>query len=171
MEPNGHPGRSYDVSLDFTEYVAARRAALVRSAVLLGCSLEDAEDLVQVTLTKCLTSWRRVSRAERPDAYVYRVLLNAFRDGRARRWHGEMPTTELPETPIADVDLATGLAVRRALAALSKEHREVLVLRFYADLSERETADVLGVPTGTVKSRTARALSALSADHNIVRSG
>jgi len=159
------------VSLDFAEYVAARRSALVRSAVLLGCSLEDAEDLVQVTLTKCLTSWRRVSRAERPDAYVYRVLLNAFRDGRARRWHGEIPTTELPDRPMPDVDVATGLAVRCALAALAHDHREILVLRFYADLSERETADVLGVPAGTVKSRTARALSLLSANQNIVRSG
>ena len=69
------------------------------------------------------------------------------------------------------MDIASGLAVRRALATLTKEHREVLVLRFYADLSERETADVLGVPAGTVKSRTARALLALSANQKIVRSG
>lgn len=158
------------MSVDFAEYVAARRPALVRSAVLLGCTLDDAEDLVQVALTKTFMHWRRVSRAERPDAYVYRVLVNAFRDGRARRWNGETPTAELREPPVYDVDLATGVAVRRALAALSKEHREVLVLRFYADLSERETAEVLGLPHGTVKSRTARALAELSADQNIVRS-
>ncbi len=70
-------------------------------------------------------------------------------------------------------DPTTGLAVRAALAAMTKDHREVLVLRFYADLSEAETARVLGVPPGTVKSRTARALATLAAsDHvsDIVRS-
>jgi RNA polymerase sigma-70 factor (sigma-E family) len=157
------------VTMDFADYAAMRRPALVRSAVLLGCTVDDAEDLVQVTLTKCLLSWRRVSRAQRPDAYVYRVLLNAFRADRSRRWHGETPTAELPDAALPDVDVELGLAVRRALLALSKEHREVLVLRFYADLSERETAEALGIPSGTVKSRTARALEALSADQNVVR--
>ena len=156
--------------MDFSEYVAARRPTLVRSSVLLGCDLYEAEDLVQTTLTKVLRSWRRVSRADRPDAYVYRILVNAFHDARTRRWRGELPTAELPETPIHDVDVETGFAVRRALAAMSPEHREILVLRYYADLSERETADVLKLPAGTVKSRTARALKALSADQNIVRS-
>lgn len=156
--------------MDFAEYVAARRDALVRSAVLLGCRLDDAEDLVQTTLSRCLQHWRRVARAERPDAYVYKVMLNVLNDARARRWRGEIPTDDLPEPAQPEVDLTTGLAVRRALTTLSKEHREVLVLRFYADLSERETAKILGIPAGTVKSRTARALSALSADQNIVRS-
>lgn len=156
--------------MDFTEYVAARRAALVRSAVLLGCPQADAEDIVQSTLTKAYRSWRRVQRADQPDAYVYRILVNTLRDAAARRWHGELPTLDLPETAAPDNDLATGLAVRRALAAMAKEHREVLVLRYFADLSEAETAGVLGVPAGTVKSRTSRALKALSADQNIVRS-
>lgn len=156
--------------MDFTEYVAARRAALVRSAVLLGCPQADAEDIVQSTLTKAYRSWRRVQRADQPDAYVYRILVNTLRDAAARRWHGELPTLDLPETAAPDTDLATGLAVRRALAAMAKEHREVLVLRYFADLSEAETAGVLGVPAGTVKSRTSRALKALSADQNIVRS-
>ena len=110
-----------------------------------------------------------MTEADQPDAYVYRILVNALRDARARRWHGEVPTDVLPETAV-ESDLATGLAVRRALAAMSREHREVLVLRFYADLSERDTADALGLPAGTVKSRTARALRALAEDQNIVRS-
>jgi RNA polymerase sigma-70 factor (sigma-E family) len=157
------------VSMEFSEYVAARRPTLVRSAVLMGCDPHEAEDLVQVALTRCLRSWRRVSRADRPDAYVYRTLVNAFRDSRARRWSGELPSEALPERPTEEPDLETGLAVRRALAAMTREHREVLVLRYYADLSERDTAQVLGLPAGTVKSRTARALKALSADQNIVR--
>ncbi len=158
------------MTVDFAEYVAARRATLFRTAVLLGCPQQDADDLVQVTLTRCYRHWAKVSRANNPDAYVYRVLVNAYRDARARHWHSELPTEELPEVVIADDDLAAALAVRSAVEALSEEHRAVLVLRFYADLSERETARVLGLPAGTVKSRTARALAALSADQNIVRS-
>ena len=153
--------------MEFSEYVAARRTQLVRSAVLLGCPTSDAEDLVQSTLTKAYRSWSRVSRASQPDAYVYRILTNTLRDARNRRWTGEVPTEELPSTASEDADPTTGLAVRRALAAMTREHREVLVLRFYADLSEAETAAALGIPAGTAKSRTARALAALAADDNI----
>lgn len=56
--------------MEFAEYVAARRVALVRSAVLLGCPPVDAEDVVQTALLKCYRSWRRVQRADQPDAYV-----------------------------------------------------------------------------------------------------
>lgn len=153
--------------MDFSEYVAARRPTLVRTAVLLGCPQPDAEDVVQTALLRCFRSWRRVVNADQPEAYVYRVLVNVLQDARSRRWNGELPTETLPDRPAGDVDLATGLAVRRALAAMSPEHREVLVLRYYADLSERDTADVLGVAPGTVKSRTARALAALAADETV----
>jgi len=153
--------------VEFSEYVAARRTQLVRSAVLLGCPASDAEDLVQSTLTKAYRSWSRVSRASQPDAYVYRILTNTLRDARNRRWTSEVPTNTLPATVSEDADPTTGLAVRRALATMSREHREVLVLRFYADLSEAETAAALGIPAGTAKSRTARALAALAADDNI----
>ncbi len=158
------------MTVDFAEYAATRRKTLVRSAVLLGCTTDEAEDLVQVTLTKCFVHWRKVASAKRPDAYVYRVLVTALRDERARRWHGETPTATVPDETRLQTDATEGLAVRRALAALSKEHRDVLVLRFYSDLSERETARALGIPAGTVKSRTARALAALSVDRNIARS-
>lgn len=151
---------------EFDEYVAARRVRLVRTAVLLGCPPADAEDVVQTALLRCYRSWRRVSRADSPDAYVHRVLVNTYLDSRSRRWTGEVPTESLPE-PVADVDLSLGLAVRRALAAMSDEHRAVLVLRFFADLSERDTAEALGLPAGTVKSRTARALAALGASEHL----
>ncbi|MCW2773859.1 MAG: hypothetical protein JWN91_2185 [Nocardioides sp.] len=153
--------------MDFSEYVAARRPTLVRTAVLLGCPSPDAEDVVQTALLRCYRSWRRVTRADQPDAYVYRVLVNTLRDARSRRWNGELPTDELPEPAPEATDPTTGLAVRRALAAMTTEHREVLVLRYYADLSERETADALGIAVGTAKSRTARALAALAADGNV----
>jgi RNA polymerase sigma-70 factor (sigma-E family) len=152
--------------MDFEEYVAARWARLVRTAVLLGCPENDAEDLAQTTLAKALRSWRRVSEAAEPDAYVHRILVNALHDMRSRRWRGELPTADLPEEG-KEADHLTGVAVRRALAAMSREHREVLVLRFYADLSERDTAEALGLPAGTVKSRTSRALAALAGDDSL----
>ena len=89
------------------------------------------------------------------------VLVTTLADARARRWHGELPTENLPDQG-EDADPTGGIAVRRALAALSPERREVLVLRFYADLSERDTSAALGVAAGTVKSRTSRALAALA---------
>ena len=152
--------------MDFEAYVAGHWARLVRSAVLLGCPPADAEDLVQTTLLKLMRSWRRVAEASEPDAYVYRSLVNALHDARSRRWHGEVPTAELPDGGL-EADHLTGLAVRRALGAMSLEHREVLVLRFYADLSERDTATALGLPAGTVKSRTARALAVLARDDSL----
>jgi len=147
--------------VDFSEYVAVRRTALVRSVVLLGCALPEAEDVVQTTLLRCYRSWARVQQASNPEAYVYTALVNTFRDSRGRRWHGEVPTGNLPEQ-VTEPDLSGPLAVRRALAELSREHREVLVLRFYADLSEREVCEALALPPSTVKSRTARAKQALS---------
>ena len=147
--------------MEFSEYVAQRRARLVRTAVLLGCPAADAEDLAQSALLKCYRHWHRVRRADSPDAYVHRVLVNTFADMCARRWNGEVPTDVLPDHG-RSADWATGIAVRRALATLPERDREVLVLRYYADLSERDTAAALGVAPGTVKSRTSRALAALT---------
>lgn len=158
--------------MEFSEYVAIRRARLVRSAVLLGCPEADAEDVVQTALSRALRSWRKVQRADSPDAYMQRILLNTLRDTKRRRWSGEIPTETVPDAVGTDPSQrqTDGVAVRQALAALSPEHREVLVLRFYADLSERDTALALGLAPGTVKSRTSRALTVLAATLDISRS-
>ncbi|MDQ3627848.1 MAG: hypothetical protein M3419_03385 [Actinomycetota bacterium] len=71
---------------EFVEYVDARWPVLVRTAILLGCSPQDAEDLVQTALAGCFRNWHHVRRADDPDAYVYRVLVNALRTTRERRW-------------------------------------------------------------------------------------
>lgn len=147
--------------VEFSEFVAVRRTSLVRSAVLLGCPLPEAEDVVQTALLRCYRSWARVQQASNPEAYVYAVLVNTLRDFRGRRWHNEVPTGDLPDHG-TDPDLSGPLALRRALAELSHEHREVLVLRYYADLSEREVCAALVLPASTIKSRTARAKQALS---------
>ena len=149
---------------DFSDYAAASWGNLVRSAVVLGCTLDEARDLAQATLLRCDTSWARVQRAENRDAYVYRILLNCHRDSRRRRWWGERPTEELPEQstpdPTARVDVAD--AVHRAVADLSKVNREVVVLRHLAELSEHQTAEILRIAPGTVKSRLSRALAQLA---------
>lgn len=145
---------------DFSAYVAAHWSGLVRAARYLGCSPHEAEDVVQSALIRCYRSWSRVRRADRVDAYVHRVLVTTLAKSRRRRWHGEVPTERLPETTSrhGSVDDATA-DLHRALQGLSLDHRTVLVLRFVVDLTEEQTADVLGVPVGTVKSRVSRALA------------
>lgn len=151
----------------YRAFVAARYGPLVRAAVLLGCRPADAEDAAQDALARCFGAWSRVRAAEDPEAYAYRVLVNGIARTRRRRWRGEVPHAEPPETP-HDPDTETALlrraVVERALERLGREHRQVVVLRYFADLSEKRTAVVLGVPAGTVKSRTARALALLAAD-------
>ena len=154
---------------DFEEYVEARWARLVRSAVLLGCTPPEAEDLVQTTLIRCLTKWPRVSAAGDRDAYVHRALVNGLRSARRRRWTGERPTAELPDRPTRDdyalIDEAD--VVLQALDRLSTDQRTAVVLRYYTHLSEEQMAEVLGVAAGTVKSRISRAIRALKDDPNL----
>ena len=149
---------------EFTAYVAARWPRLVQAARLLGADPGEAEDLVQTTLVKCYRSWDRVHRADRVDAYVHRVLVNTWLRSRERRWHGEVPTADLPEDGVPRDDHETALDLQRLLGRLSPDHRAVLVLRYVADLTEQQAAEALGVPVGTVKSRAARALAALDTD-------
>jgi RNA polymerase sigma-70 factor (sigma-E family) len=153
--------------LSFEAYVAARWTRLVRAAVLLGSDVHSAEDLVQTALVRCYRAWGRVTRADDPDAYVHRALINSQVESRRRRWWGESPTLTLPE----DAGGADGSVrfdqrdqVRAALMRLPLGQRQVVVLRFYADLTELQTADALGIALGTVKSRTSRAFVALAAD-------
>ena len=155
---------------EFSEYVGARWASLVRSAALLGCAPQDAEDLVQSALARCYVSWAKVRDADNRDAYVYRVLVNSLRDRGRRFWRRERPTDELPERPddtTATDHVEAADAIERALGGLTAAHRSVVVLRFFAHLSERETARALGIAPGTVKSRLSRALSELSANKHL----
>lgn len=168
----------------YAAYVEAAWPALVRAAVFLGAAPHEAEDLAQATLVRCYTAWERVSTADNTDAYVYRMLLNNLRDNRRSRWfrgrtepagaqHGLDGVEALagPESAIsADASdaLATADAVHRALDTLTKAAREVVVLRYFVQLTEAQTAAALGVPAGTVKSRLSRALAALAANDHLI---
>jgi RNA polymerase sigma-70 factor (sigma-E family) len=147
---------------DFAAFVAASWPALVRTGRLLAVDSASAEDLVQSALLKTYSRWRSIHD---PGAYTRKVLARlAIRAGH-RRWRGEVPTAELPETPAPDeaagVDSAD--AIRRSLARLPADQRAVIVLRFYCDFTEADIAEALGCSPGTVKSRAHRALVALRA--------
>ncbi|MBZ5734480.1 SigE family RNA polymerase sigma factor [Nocardioides sp. TRM66260-LWL] len=155
---------------DFAAYVTARWPRLVRAAVLMGCRGAEAEDVVQSALERCLPRWSRICEADDRDAYVHRVLVTTLAGSRRRRWWGERPTEHLPETAVDDgADrLDDADAVSRALAGLGADQRQVVVLRYYAHLSEQQTAQALGVPPGTVKSRLSRALRVLAQDPGLI---
>jgi RNA polymerase sigma-70 factor (sigma-E family) len=145
----------------FRVFVRDRYAGLLRYAGVLTADRGHAEDLVQEALARAYGSWSRLSAAEAAESYTRTILVRLAVRGRRRRWRGEAPTDRPPERaqPAADPDLAE--SVRAALAALPAEQRTVLVLRYWEDRSEREIADLLDCPRGTVKSRAARALAAL----------
>jgi RNA polymerase sigma-70 factor (sigma-E family) len=112
------------------------------------------EDLVQAALVKTLAAWRRLHPSGDPEAYSRRVMAHdAWKSGR-RRWRGEVPTAELPETaaddPYRRVDDRD--AVDRLLGRLPAQQRVVLILRYWEDLSEAEIAHQLGCSVGAVKS-------------------
>jgi RNA polymerase sigma-70 factor (sigma-E family) len=148
---------------EFREFVAARSTALLRTAFLLAGDWATAEDLLQTALTKTYLAWRRLGHIEAIEPYARRVLVNTATSWWRRRWHGERPTEVLPEHATAD-GLDERLerdALWQHVRALPTRQRAVLVLRFYEDQSEADTARLLGVTVGTVKSQCSRALQAL----------
>src|SRR5687768_605125 len=148
---------------EFREFVTARSAALLRTAYLLAGDWATAEDLLQTALTKTYLAWKRLGQIEAVEPYARRVLVNTATSWWRRRWHGERPTEILPERPAPD-KLEEHLerdALWQHVKALPSRQRAVLVLRFYEDMSEAQTASMLGISVGTVKSQTSRALGAL----------
>lgn len=147
----------------FAAFAAGSARRLRHSARLLTGDDGRAEDLVQTALARAYLRWDRI-RADDPTAYVRRVLYTAHADWWRRRWRHEHPTGELPERAAPGdhaADVAERDRLRVALATLSPRERAVVVLRYYEDLGERETAAALGIAVGTVKSTNSRALGKL----------
>jgi RNA polymerase sigma-70 factor (sigma-E family) len=160
MSEQGPPG--------FADFVRLRYGALARSAYLLTGDRGLAEDLVQTALIKALKGWERLTVVEAAESYVRTTMLRIARRAARRQWRREIPTDwqQLrgePATGHQPDGIASVVDVRALLAALPWEQRAVLVLRFFEDRSERETAALLGCSAGTVKSRTSRALATLRA--------
>ncbi|WP_442280890.1 SigE family RNA polymerase sigma factor [Terrabacter sp. 2YAF2] len=153
----------------FDDFVATRSTRLLRTAYLLTHDRALAEDLVQTSLAKAWFAWARIEG--QPDAYVRRVMVNTYSSWWRRRWNGEEATAELPERgvgsghrPADDVRVDDRTDLWRALARLPRRQRAVVVLRFYEDLSEAETAEIMQCSVGTVKSQASRALAKLRID-------
>jgi RNA polymerase sigma-70 factor (ECF subfamily) len=148
----------------FRTFVEANGATLQHAARLLTGDHHRGEDLVQTALTKVYLKWGKI---DAPLPYARRALVNAHIDQSRRKWWGERPTETLPETPAPGAEAAASDLrdeLRRLLAGLSPRERSVVVMRYYCDLSEQDTADTLGIPIGTVKSSCARALARLRVD-------
>ena len=147
----------------FREFVRGRLSSLYRVAYLLTGDRHLAEDLVQSALVKVARHWKRVVAADDPEAYVRRVLYNQHVSWWRRRRVVADPYAVPPEHPGPDTTAAVAVSVdvRRALARLAPRQRAVLVLRYLDDLSEAQTAEVLGCSVGTVKSQARDALARL----------
>lgn len=159
---------------DYVAYVTGRLPVLRRIATNLAGDPHRGDDLVQQAITRLYTHWRRASKAANLDAYVDKILLRVFLDEQRLRWaavrlgagpvetdaggSGEHRHTRSddPAPRIAD-----RLLLRDALATLPPKQRAVLVLRFLADRSVDEVAQVLDIAPGTVKSQTHDGLNAL----------
>ncbi|MFE0626708.1 SigE family RNA polymerase sigma factor [Streptomyces sp. NPDC058864] len=155
----------------FTRYVRAKGPALLRTARSLTANPCDAEDLLQTALTKTYLAWDRIDDHRALDGYVRRTLVNTRTSQWRRRRVEEYATDELPEPhghAVTGPDEAERQAQRdallRAIGRLPARQRAMVVLRYYEDMSEVQTAEALGVSVGTVKSAVSRALGKLRED-------
>jgi RNA polymerase sigma-70 factor (sigma-E family) len=155
-----------DDEASFREFVSSRIGRLSRVAFLLTGEHHAAEDLVQVTLIKVARHWRRVTRGGNPDAYVRRALYHEHVSSWRSRRHREVLAADPPERQAGrseSVDAVRRIVLRDALARLAPGQRAVIVLRYFEDLSEADTADALGCTVGSVKSQAHHALARLRA--------
>ncbi|TQN42333.1 RNA polymerase sigma-70 factor (sigma-E family) [Blastococcus colisei] len=147
----------------FPDFVVRQQHALLRLAYLLAGDRGHAEDLVQTALMKTYRHWGRVARRGDPAAYVRRALVTTHTSWRRRAWHREQPTGRLPDAGTADPGdrLDRDEELGRALAALPPRMRATVVLRYYEDLSELQTAQLMGCSESTVNTQAARGLARL----------
>jgi RNA polymerase sigma-70 factor (sigma-E family) len=150
--------------LDFGEFVRARWSALFRTAYLLAGSRPEAEDLVQDALARTCVRWGSIRDKRAADAYVRRIMVHQASRG-WRRNRRERASAELPDSG-HDGGIEsheTHLDLSKRIQALPPHMRAVLVLRYYEDLSEADTARELGCSVGAVKSQAHRAIKRLRA--------
>ncbi|MGW6896596.1 SigE family RNA polymerase sigma factor [Streptomyces sp. NBC_01727] len=157
----------------FSSFVRARGPVLLRTARSLTANPSDAEDLLQTALTKTYVAWERIEDHRALDGYVRRALLNTRTSQWRKRKVDEFACDELPEqeaSPAPDPAEQQSLhdAMWRAVLKLPDRQRAMVVLRYYEDLSEAQTAEVLGVSIGTVKSAVSRALGKLREDPELI---
>lgn len=151
---------------EFEGYVVARQGVHLRTAYLLTGDRQLAEDLVQTAFAKLYLAWNRVQNTGSLDAYVRRIMINEHSSWWRRAWRrSETVVDGIPEPRAPLDDHTSDLHRRDAMWAMVQKlpprQRAAVVLRFYEDLSERQTAEILQCSVGTVKSQTSRAVAAL----------
>jgi RNA polymerase sigma-70 factor (sigma-E family) len=147
---------------EFRDFFASQYDRLCWLGLLLTGSRAEAEDLAQEALVRTWWRWQLVRRPDDPERYVRKVLVNrqrsllrrALRETRALAW--SRPQEQIP--PTGD---ERDMVLWQAVQALPARQRAVLMLRYQEDLTEHDVARLLGLPLGTVKSRTHRALARL----------
>ena len=159
-------GRNADWAV--TDLYSLHYQPLVRLATLLVRDIPTAEDVVQDSFVAMHEGWQRLRNAESALAYLRHAVLNRSRSVlRHRAVVDKHPPNPPPDNPSAEYGALLRLeqsAVVAALRRLPGRQREAIVLRYYADFSEAETAAAMGISCGAVKSHTARAMAALRAD-------
>ena len=163
---------------EFREFMHARWPSVVRLAYGLTGDQGHAEDVAQAAFARAYASWPRVSRAGDPDAYVRQIVLNQNRNRFRKHRVTEQLTDSPPESGLADgawTDTTRHYDERSVLIAalqrLGPRQRAVIVLRYWMDLTEHETAAALNCSVGTVKSQASRALATLRQDTELVDEG
>lgn len=158
-----------EVKPEFDAFVTARWQALLRTAYLLTRDQGRAEDLVQEALTKLWFAWDRVDGD--PEPYVRRIIVTTYVSWRRRRWWSELVSDRVVDVPAPGADTVDRhVDVWTALGLLPPRQRAVVVLRYFEDLTEAETAALLGCTVGTVKSQHAKAMRRLRSDPSVAMS-
>ena len=151
--------------MTFEEFAATRLPGVLRFAGVLTADRALAEDVVQEVLIRAHARWDRISAMDRPELYVRKMIVNEFLSWRRRSWRlvpagggQDVGDRQAQDHAFAHAERA---ALLGELAKLPRRQRAVLVLRYWMDMSETETAAALNCSVGTVKSQASRALATL----------
>ena len=160
---------------EFREFMHARWPVMVRLAYGLTGDQGHAEDVAQAAFARAYASWSRVRRSGDPDAYVRKIVINENRNRFRKRRVTEQLTDSPPESALIEAEWTDATrecdersALVTALQRLGPRQRAVIVLRYWMDLTEHETAAALNCSVGTVKSQASRALATLRQSTELV---
>jgi RNA polymerase sigma-70 factor (sigma-E family) len=160
----GQRGARVDEPAGFREFVQTHSRALLRTAWLLTGDWASAEDLVQSALAKTWPKWDSITRVDAPQVYVRRVVVTTFLGWRRLRSSTELVVSTVPDRAVDDQVFALSdlrQSLRTAMLSLPPRQRAVITLRYFSDLSEKQTAEILGCSVGAVKSHASKAIARL----------
>lgn len=157
--------------VEFGEFAAAQAKQLFRIAYLLCGDWHEAQDLVQIALTKLFVAWGRASRVDHVGSYARSVLVNSYLSSRRLRRRGEVPVADVFEAGASDADADLRLTLVAALRKLPPRSRAVVVLRYLEDQSIEAVATYLGTTPAAVKSLNTRGIAQLREHLGVQQTG